>query len=60
MSTIVAPAGTTESEAAELQRRRPINWDELGSSAKDLWVERNLRAIRKNNARIAARRPDAS
>lgn len=44
---------TTE-EARELARRRPINWLELGSSAKDLWEERQLRAMRKHAARIAA------
>lgn len=26
---------------------RPINWDEMGSSAKDLWEERQLRSIAK-------------
>ncbi|CAI9386526.1 hypothetical protein MICABA_00443 [Microbacterium sp. T2.11-28] len=37
----------TPEESAELLRRRPINWDELGSSEKDLWEERHLRAMRK-------------
>ena len=26
---------------------RPLNWDDLGSSAKDLWEERQLRSIAK-------------
>lgn len=38
-------------ERAELLRRRPINWDELGSSEKDLWEERHVRAMRKKAQR---------
>jgi hypothetical protein len=37
----------TPEESAELLRRRPINWDELGSSEKDLWEERHVRSMRK-------------
>lgn len=44
----------TSEERAELLRRRPINWDELGSSAKDLWEERHLRDMRKATARAAS------
>jgi hypothetical protein len=41
----------TPEERAELLRRRPINWDEMGSSAKDLWEERHLRAMRGQSRR---------
>lgn len=44
----------TEQEAQELLRRRAVSWDELGSSAKDLWEERHLRAMRKAAARGAS------
>lgn len=40
-------------ERAELLRRRPMNWNELGSSEKDLWEEYQLRAMRKATERIA-------
>ncbi|WP_198517642.1 hypothetical protein [Microbacterium lacus] len=45
----IAPSAdaVTDSEAAELALRRPLNWDELGSSAKDLWEERQLRSMRR-------------
>lgn len=38
----------TDEEREELLRRRPINWDDMGSSAKDLWFERQLKDIRKS------------
>jgi len=40
---------TEESEqlAVWLIERRPANWDEMGSSAKDLWVERMTRSWHK-------------
>lgn len=37
----------TAEERAELIRRRPLNWDDLGSSAKDNWEARQLRAMRQ-------------
>lgn len=44
-------ATTTRTHAAEIIERakieRPLNWDELGSSAKDLWEDRQLRSIAK-------------
>lgn len=39
---------TTPEEAAELIRRRPLNWDDLGSSARDLWEARQLRSMRQS------------
>lgn len=45
----------TPEESAELFRRRPINWDELGSSEKDLWEERHLRSMRRVKAREVPR-----
>lgn len=43
----------TEADIAELAARpRPINWAELGSSAKDLWEERQMKSIRR--ARLTA------
>lgn len=27
--------------------RRPITWDDMGSSARDIWEERQIRSIRK-------------
>jgi hypothetical protein len=41
----------TPEECEELLRRRPINWEELGSSARDLWEERHLRDMRKSARR---------
>lgn len=42
-------ATATRTPAAEIismaKIERPLNWDELGSSAKDLWEERQLRSI---------------
>lgn len=31
----------------------PMNWDELGSSEKDLWEERQYRALQKRTLREA-------
>lgn len=31
----------------------PLNWDEMGSSEKDLWEERQERAIRRRQRRAA-------
>lgn len=31
--------------------KRPINWDEMGSSEKDLWEEGALRAIARRERR---------
>ena len=43
---LVAP--TTDKRLIELAGiDRPLNWDELGSSAKDLWEERTARSIRR-------------
>ncbi len=44
----------TLEERQELLRRRPMNWDELGSSEKDLWEERHVRAMRKAAQRLAS------
>jgi hypothetical protein len=33
---------------------RPINWDELGSSAKDAWEERMVRSLDRAERRAAA------
>jgi hypothetical protein len=32
----------------------PINWDEMGSSAKDAWEERMIRSIERSERRAAA------
>ena len=44
---LVAP--TTDKRLIDLAGiARPLNWDELGSSAKDLWEERTARSIRRD------------
>lgn len=44
-------ATATRTPAAEIIERakieRPANWDDMGSSARDLWEERQLRSIAK-------------
>ena len=44
-------ATATATPAAEIismaKIARPLNWDDMGSSAKDLWEERQLRSIAK-------------
>lgn len=32
----------------------PIGWDDMGSSEKDLWEERQERSIRRRQARVEA------
>lgn len=36
---------TTAERLSAAGIKRPINWGEMGSSAKDLWEERMLRSI---------------
>lgn len=39
---------TTDAEIIERAKiERPINWDDMGSSARDLWEERQIRSIVK-------------
>lgn len=38
---------------AEAGVKLPINWLELGASAKDLWCERQLRSIARIEQRLA-------
>ena len=46
--------GASREDLAELNSRLPINWDDMGSSARDLWVERQLKSIRKARLRSSA------
>lgn len=40
---------TTHAEILSMAKiERPINWDDMGSSAKDLWEERMVRSVMKN------------
>jgi len=36
-----------------LRERRPMNWDEMGASAKDLWEERMTRSFYKSRGGAA-------
>lgn len=42
---------TTAEKIAAAGIKRPMNWDEMGSSAKDLWEERMLRSIAATSRR---------
>lgn len=45
MTTVTATPAADIIRYAKIER--PINWDDMGSSAKDLWEERQLRSIAK-------------
>ena len=51
---------TAAERIAEAGINRPINWDDMGSSEKDLWESRMLRSIERSERRARAAAGSAS
>ncbi len=49
--------GYTPEQRQRLRDLKPLNWDEMGSSEKDMWEERTLAAFARVQARAARQGP---